>query len=66
MEYTMTPTDLTRTVACATGESMTTIRRCGLGIADPLVVHHDPQPRRWRRLATGDPCGMDGKGDAGH
>lgn len=44
----MTRTDLIRAVAHATGESLSTIRRLGFGIADPGMVCHDPEPQRPR------------------
>ena len=40
----MTQAELNRAVATATGETVTTIRDFGFGIADPDVVHHDPEP----------------------
>ena len=40
----MTQADLNRAVAQATGETITTIRELGFGLADPEVVHHDPEP----------------------
>jgi hypothetical protein len=33
-------------VAMATGESVVTIHDLGFGIADPLEVNFDPEPRR--------------------
>jgi hypothetical protein len=41
---TMTQADLNRAVAQATGETITTIRELGFGLADPEVVRHDPEP----------------------
>ncbi len=35
--------DLTREVARATGETVSTIRDMGFGLADPVVVSHDPE-----------------------
>ena len=40
----MTQNDLNRAVAHATGETVRTIARLGFGIADPLLVRHDPEP----------------------
>ena len=40
----MTPNELNRAVAAATGETVTTIRNLGFDIADPDVVSHDPEP----------------------
>ncbi len=40
----MTQAELNRAVAQATGETVTTIRQLGFGIADPDDVFHDPQP----------------------
>ncbi len=40
----MTEADLTREVARATGETVSTIRDMGFGLADPVVVCHDPEP----------------------
>ncbi len=50
----MTQTELTRAVARATGESLATISRLGFGIADPDVVHHDPEPPRRPRIVNWD------------
>ena len=40
----MTQSQLDRAVAFATGESASTIRNMGFGIADPAIVCHDPEP----------------------
>ena len=40
----MTQSELDRAVAHATGETVTTIRELGFDMADPDVVHHDPEP----------------------
>ena len=40
----MTQAELNRAVSRATGETVTTIRSLGFGIADPDVVFHDPEP----------------------
>ena len=40
----MTQAELNRAVAQATGETVTTIRELGFGLADPDEVSHDPQP----------------------
>jgi hypothetical protein len=50
----MTQTELTRAVARATGESQSTIRDLGFGIADPDVVCHDPEPPRRPRIVNWD------------
>jgi hypothetical protein len=39
----MNQSQLDRAVARATGETRDTISRLGFSIADPLVVHHDPE-----------------------
>ena len=40
----MTPQELNRAVAKATGESVAEIRRRGFGIADPIEANFDPEP----------------------
>ena len=40
----MTPQELDRAVARATGEDVREIRRRGFGIADPLETDFDPAP----------------------
>jgi hypothetical protein len=40
----MTQFDLDFAVACATGESLSEIRRRGFSIADPTEVWFDPEP----------------------
>lgn len=40
----MTQLDLDSAVACATGESLSEIRRRGFSIADPREVRFDPEP----------------------
>jgi hypothetical protein len=35
---------LDRLVAAATGESRRTVAQFGFSLADPLRVHHDPEP----------------------
>ena len=50
----MTQTQLNRAVARATGESPSTIRHLGFGIADPAVVCHDPESLRRPRIVNWD------------
>jgi hypothetical protein len=50
----VTQTQLHRAVARATGESRSTIRRLGFGIADPALVCHDPEPLRRPRIVDWD------------
>ena len=50
----MTSTELTRAVARATGESLATISRLGFSVADPAIVHHDPEPIRRPRTVNWD------------
>lgn len=40
----MTPQDLDRAVATATGEDLSAIRQRGFSLADPLEVDFDPEP----------------------
>jgi hypothetical protein len=42
----MTQQDIDEAVAVATGESIALINDRGFGIADPLDVHFDPEPRQ--------------------
>ena len=42
----MSQHDIDQAVATATGESIATIHNLGFGIADPLEVNFDPEPRR--------------------
>lgn len=42
----MTQYEIDSAVATATGESLALIQGRGFGIADPLDVDHDPEPRR--------------------
>ena len=42
----MTQHDIDAAVANATGESVALIRDRGFGLADPLDVDYDPEPRR--------------------
>jgi hypothetical protein len=42
----MTQQDIDEAVAMATGESVALINDRGFGIADPLDVHFDPEPRQ--------------------
>jgi hypothetical protein len=42
----MTQHDLDAAVASVTGESLSEIHHRGFGLADPLEVHFDPEPRR--------------------
>jgi hypothetical protein len=42
----MTQQDIDEAVAMATGESVAVINDRGFGIADPLDVHFDPEPRQ--------------------
>jgi hypothetical protein len=41
----MSQPEINAAVAAATGESRTTIHHLGFGIADPLEVAYDPEPR---------------------
>ena len=50
----MTRYELNDAVARATGESLATISRLGFGIADPAIVHHDPEPLRRPRIVNWD------------
>lgn len=40
----MTQAMLNQLVSLATGETRTTVDRLGFSCADPLSVHHDPEP----------------------
>jgi len=40
----MTQRELNREVARLTGESVSAVRSFGFSLADPLAVHHDPEP----------------------
>lgn len=42
----MTQHDIDEAVAAATGESISLVHDRGFGIADPLDVNFDPEPRR--------------------
>ena len=42
----MTQLEIDEAVATATGESVVLIHDLGFGIADPLEVEFDPEPRR--------------------
>ena len=42
----MTQQDIDEAVATATGENVALIHDCGFGLADPLDVNYDPEPRR--------------------
>ena len=42
----MTQNRIDRMVAAATGESLAEIRRRGFSLADPWIVHHDPEAIR--------------------
>lgn len=42
----MTQLEIDEAVATATGESISLIHDMGFGIADPLEVDFDPEPRR--------------------
>ena len=42
----MSQYEIDQAVAAATGESIGTIHDLGFGIADPLDVNYDPEPRR--------------------
>tara|TARA_R110002049_G_scaffold119431_3_gene273692 strand:+ start:3851 stop:4072 length:222 start_codon:yes stop_codon:yes gene_type:complete len=44
----MTPQDLDRAVATATGEDLRAIRQRGFSLADPLEVDFDPEPDNQR------------------
>jgi len=50
----MTQNQLHHAVARATGESLTTIRSLGFGVADPAVVCHDPEPSSRPRIVDWD------------
>ena len=41
----MTQAEIDRAVAQATGESLSLVEELGFGIADPLEVAFDPEPR---------------------
>lgn len=41
----MSPYEIDEAVAAATGESVSTIHQLGFGIADPIDVTFDPEPR---------------------
>ena len=41
----MSQCEIDQAVATATGESVATIHQLGFGIADPLDVIYDPEPR---------------------
>ena len=52
----MTQQDIDEAVATATGESVALINDRGFGIADPLDIYFDPEPRRplvldWDRMS---------------
>lgn len=42
----MSQSEIDQAVAVATGESVEVIRSRGFGVADPLDVSFDPEPRR--------------------
>jgi hypothetical protein len=42
----MSQREIDEAVAKATGESLAEIHNRGFGVADPLDVHFDPEPRR--------------------
>jgi hypothetical protein len=42
----MSQYEIDQAVAAATGESLATIHHLGFGIADPIDVNFDPEPRR--------------------
>jgi hypothetical protein len=42
----MSQHEIDAAVAAATGESLATIHDLGFGLADPLEVNYDPEPRR--------------------
>ena len=46
----MTPCQLNRAVARATGEDIGTIRHMGFSVADPEHVHFDPEPSEVRAI----------------
>lgn len=50
----MTQSQIDRGVARATGETASTIRRMGFGIADPTNVCYDPEPLVRPRIVNGD------------
>jgi hypothetical protein len=50
----MTQAQLDRRVSAATGESLTEIRQRGFSLADPLDVHHDPEPTRRPQIVDWD------------
>jgi hypothetical protein len=41
----MTQSEINQAVAIATGESVSLVEELGFGIADPLTVEFDPEPR---------------------
>jgi hypothetical protein len=45
LEETMSQKDIDQAVANVTGENIGVIRNLGFGIADPLEVSFDPEPR---------------------
>jgi hypothetical protein len=42
----MTQLEVNEAVARATGEPLDVVGQVGFQLADPLVVHYDPEPRR--------------------
>jgi hypothetical protein len=53
----MTPAEVNRAVAAATGESVGTVRQRGFSIADPSLVDHNPEPYNFDpecEVLTGD------------
>jgi hypothetical protein len=42
----MNQQELDKAVVIATGESLALIQNRGFGIADPMYVNYDPEPRR--------------------
>jgi hypothetical protein len=52
----MSQREIEEAVAMATGESLAVVHSRGFGIADPMEVNYDPEPRRplvfdWDRMS---------------
>ena len=55
----MSQREIEEAVAMATGESLAVIRSHGFGVADPMHVNYDPEPRRpmmldWDRMTPAE------------
>jgi hypothetical protein len=55
----MTQPEIDEAVAIVTGESISLIQERGFGIADPLDIEFDPEPRNpmtfdWDSMSAGD------------